>query len=579
MTTDGLATVTAATTGTSGSGDAAVGTRRARRIRPTAPAPRPVADHGTLTGTGRLLRFMLRRDRIRFPSWTLGLTALLAYFANALQLVFPTAADLEAFSAFSSNPAAALLMGPGFGDAEPTLAVFLTSTYGLYLIIGAALMSILTVVRHTRLEEQSGRAELVRANVIGRHAPLTAGLLVAALMNVVVAALMTLLLVGLEFDAAGSAVFGASVGAAGLAFAGITATTVQLTAFPRTASGIAGAVLGAAFLVRGLGDMSTAQGGDLGWLTWLSPIGWSQQVAPFIDDRWWPLAISIGCFVLFAALGYALAARRDLAAGLVAPRRGHASAPAWLSSPFALAVRLQRASLIGWTASLFAGGIVYGAFTQAMLEGFADAPPELLVLFGGEEDLLTGYLGMMGLLFALTSTIYAILAMQSLKSEETDGRTEAVLAASVGRPGWLGSWLAATALGVVLLLGSAGLGTAIGAAVSTGEGELFGDVFVGHVAHVPAVWVTLAIAAVLYGALPRLVALTWFVFGYAFLLGFFGPLLDAPDWAVELSPFEHIGEYPGDELSGVAIVVLTGIGAALAAASLALFRRRDLITA
>ncbi|BDZ54388.1 hypothetical protein GCM10025870_14610 [Agromyces marinus] len=226
----------------------------------SAPAASARTGRGPLVGTLRLLRFMLRRDRIRFFGWTLGLTMLLAYFANVLQLVFPTAADLASFSALSANPAAALLMGPGFGDAEPSLELFLAGTYGLYLIIGAALMSLLTVVRHTRLEEQSGRAELVRAAPIGRHAPLTAAIGISVLMNLTVAVLMGALLTALEFDAAGSFVFGASVGAAGLAFTGIAAATAQLTAFSRTAAGLAGAVLGASFLVRGLGDMSAAQG-------------------------------------------------------------------------------------------------------------------------------------------------------------------------------------------------------------------------------------------------------------------------------------------------------------------------------
>lgn len=552
---------------------------RSEMRHPVPAAPVDARGGGTLAGFGTLLRFMLRRDRIRFPAWTLGLTLLLAYFANVLEIVFPTTEDLQAFSVFSSNPAAALLMGPGFGDGQVTLAKFLVGTYGMYLIIGASLMSILTVTRHTRVEEQTGRAELVRGNVVGRHAPLTAALIVAVLMSLTVAVLMGALLVALEFEAGSAMLFGGSVGAAGLAFAGITATCVQLTAFSRTASGIAGAVLGGAFLVRGLGDMSTAQNGDLGWLSWLTPIGWSQQAAPFRDDRWWPLAIAVGCFIVFAGIGYALSGRRDLGAGLVAARRGPARAAGWLSTPFALAFRLQIGGLVGWSAALFAGGIAYGGFTQAMIDGFADAPPELLVLFGGEEDLLTGYLGLMGLMFAMIATVYVILAMQSLRGEEFDGRAEPVLATSVSRQSWLGSWVAVTALGVVLLLTAAGLGEAIGVAASTGSGELFGDVLLGHVVHAPALWVTLAVAALLYAVVPRLVPLVWVVFGYAFFFGFFGPMLDAPEWVVELSPYEHIGEYPSEEISVVAMAVLTAIAAVIAASALALFRRRDLITA
>lgn len=541
--------------------------------------PSPTRRGDVLAGLGTILRFMLHRDRIRFPAWTLGLSLLLAYFASVLQIVFPTPEDLEAFAVFGSNPAAALLMGPGFSEAEITLARFLAATYGIYLIIGAALMNILTVTRHTRVEEQSGRAELVRANVVGRYTQLTSALLVAVLMNLVLAVLMGGLLTAMDFEPTGSFALGASIGGAGLAFAGITATCVQLTEFSRTASGIAGGILGGGFLVRGLGDISASQDGDLAWLSWLSPIGWSQRVAPFGDDDWRPLALSAACLAIFTALAYALAARRDLAAGLVPARRGSAHAGPWLSSPLALALRLQRASLIGWSLALFASGLAYGSFTQSMLEGFTDAPPEVLAIFGGEENMLAGYLGMMGLLMAMIVGAYAILAMQALRSEETDGRTEPVLATAVGRPGWLGSWLTVTGLGVILFLGAAGLGDAIGAVVSTGSTELFGDVLLGHLVHVPAVWVVLALAALLYAVTPRLVPLVWILFGYSFFFGFFGAMLDIPAWVLEFSPFEHIGRYPAEDVSIGGMIVLTAIAAVIATGALALFRRRDLTTA
>jgi len=48
-------------------------------------------------------------------------------------------------------------------------------------------MNILLVSRHTRLEEQTGRSELLRADAVGRHAPLTAALLLALSANLVLA--------------------------------------------------------------------------------------------------------------------------------------------------------------------------------------------------------------------------------------------------------------------------------------------------------------------------------------------------------------------------------------------------------
>ena len=280
--------------------------------------------------------------------------------------------------------------------------------------------------------------------------------------------------------------------------------------------------------------------------------------------------------VVFAVVGFALADRRDLAAGLVPPRRGSPHAAGWLASPVALAFRLQRAAIIGWTASMFAMGLVYGSFTQAMLDGFSDAPPAVHALFGGEDDMLTGYLGMMGLLIGMVSAIFAILSVQGLRSEENDGRSEPVLAAAVSRPGRLGSWLGVAALGIVVMLLAGGIGEAIGVALSTGSGDLFWQVVWGHTVRAPAAWVVLAVAGLLYGAAPRWLGLAWILFGFSFFMGFFGQMLDVPEWVENLSPFAHIGRYPGGELSAVAIVVLTGIAAGIAALALSAYRRRDL---
>ncbi|MEO3821379.1 ABC transporter permease [Plantactinospora sp. B24E8] len=547
---------------------------------PTVDADQPTRAAGpsgtVLTGTGTLLRFMLRRDRIRFPAWTLGLTLMMTYYSTAIGGVVQSPEDLEGLSAFSGSPAGALFGGPGFGFDELTIERFLAGQYGLYMFVGAALMGLLTVVRHTRAEERSGRAELVRANAVGRHAQLTAALTLAAVMGVLVALLVGGLMTALGYGVGGSLLFGAAIGAVGLAFAAVAAVTAQLSEYPRAAGGIAGAVLGATFLLRGLGDMAAVQGNGPSWLSWLSPIGWSQQTAPYVHDRWWPLTISLAFAAATAAVGFTLSARRDLGAGLIPPRPGSPRAAGWLAGPLALAFRLQRASLIGWSAALLVSGLAYGSFTQPILDGFADAPEDLVAVMGGSQDMLAGFLGLMGLTMAFTVAIFAILAVHALRGEETGGRTEPILATAVSRPAWIGSHLAVTAVGVPWLLLVAGAGMGIGAAVSTGDAALIGDLIVGHVAHTPAVWFVLTAAALLYAAAPRLLPAIWAVLGYALIVGFFAPILDIPAGAVHLSPFEHIGEYPLDEVRIAAVLVLTVLAAAVARTAVAAFRRRDL---
>jgi ABC-2 type transport system permease protein len=63
----------------------------------------------------------------------------------------------------------------------------------------------------------------------------------------------------------------------------------------------------------------------------------------------------------------------------------------------------------------------------------------------------------------------------------------------------------------------------------------------------------------------------------SFLWQAVGALLGAPSWLVGLSPFEHVGLVPAEPFRAVDAVVMIGIGVAVAAVGLAVFRRRDLI--
>ncbi len=253
-------------------------TTTAPRLRAAGTTP---AQSNAFTGTMDLLRFILHRDRIRFPAWVLGITMLVVYVSNAIGFILDDT-TMQSFAIMASNPIMGLIGGPGYGFEHISVPLIIVGIYGLYIMLATALMSITTISRHTRIEEQTGRAELIRANVVGRHAQLTATLIVVAAMNI----LTSFAVAGAFYfsearpDSLGPVLlFSTSVGAAGLVFGGVAAITAQLSPYSRTGSGIAGIVLAIAFVIRGLGDMSAIQHGNLTWLSWLSPLGWSQQTA------------------------------------------------------------------------------------------------------------------------------------------------------------------------------------------------------------------------------------------------------------------------------------------------------------
>ncbi len=541
-------------------------------IRKSTPRSAAGSRDRNLDGTGPLVRLILRRERIRLPAWILGLSVLLTVFLRALANLTETQEQRRDLLRIMEGGIGAIF-GPGYGRYDITAERYVVGVYGLFFFVLAALMTMLLVVRHTRAEEQNGLAELIRSNVAGRHAHLTAALIVAVGANAVLALALATTMVASGHDGADGMLFGASVGAVGLVFAGISALTVQLSGYSRTATGLAGAVLGVFWVVRAAGDMIRDYGSPL---SWFSPLAWSNQTRPYVDGRWWPLLLSVGFAAVAAASAYVVSTRRDGGAGLIASRPGPPMAARWLRSPFAAAYRLQRGRLLWWTVSLATFGFIFGVLGDQVAdpENMSEARIEM---FGGSVDtLLDGYLGVMTQFMAGLTGVMVVLGVQAVRQEETSGRAEPVLATATSRWAWLGSYLAVMALGVIGVLAVTGFATGIGAAVSVGDSAYILDVPGAHLAHAPGVLSILGIAALLYGLIPRALGVTWGVVGYSLFVGMFGTTMDLPRRIQELSPMEHIGQPPLESVSWPAMSILILVAVGLMGAGLAGFRRRDL---
>ena len=169
----------------------------------TLPMRQPISD-GTpkhpLTGTGTLILLALRRDRLRICMWVGWLTLLMTYTPLAFASMYPTSADRMARVTMMKTPAGIIMGGPNFGINETDIGVMVANELMTVMIAAAAIMSILTVIRHTRAEEESGGAELVMSAVVGHQARTYAALIVVGLMNTVLALAMTIALSAAGFD-------------------------------------------------------------------------------------------------------------------------------------------------------------------------------------------------------------------------------------------------------------------------------------------------------------------------------------------------------------------------------------------
>ncbi|MET9380997.1 ABC transporter permease [Streptomyces sp. NPDC002928] len=498
------------------------------------------------------------------PVWVAVNTLMVLSMPNTLKGLYGTPAQrADLMQQMATNSSLRALIGPVFDDSLGALTAWRVGVYAGAL---AAVMSLLVVVRHTRDEEESGRQELLASGMVGRRASLTSALLAAAVANAVLALLVTAGLAGQ--GAAGALAFGLGLAAVGMVFATMAAIIAQLTESARLARGLTAAVLGAAFVLRAAGDSATDDGSSV--LTWLSPLGWLENLRSFAGERWWVLLLFAAAVLIQGAAAYELAGRRDVGMSFLPTRPGPASGR--LATAGALAWRLQRGSVLGWSIGFFLAGVAYGGMTDgaADLVGDNDKAREIFERMGGHSALTDAFLASMIGMLGLIAALYVVSSVLRLHGEETSGRAEPVLANAVGRLRWATGHLSVAFGGSALIMLLAGLGFAVG------YGKEVGPILGACLVQLPAVWVVGGLAVLLYGVAPRLAMASWGVAGAVLLIGWVGPALDAPRLVLDLSPFGHLPKLPGGEMAWGPVLTLTGLAAVLVAGGLAGLRRRDI---
>ena len=525
-----------------------------------------VAD---LTGTSVLTRFILRRDRVRIAVWVGSIIALVAITAASVKGLYPTQADLDlAAKASAGNAAAIAFNGPAQGlDTVGGEVAFQAGATGLVMM---ALMSLLMIGRLTRGEEEAGRLELLRSLPIGRAAPTIAASMTVLAMNVAIGALVAVTLLAERLPVAGSIVFGASFTMLGLVFTCVALLTAQISENTRVVSGIAGAVLGAAYVLRAVGDI-----GD-GTISWLSPIGWAQKTRPFAGEQWRPLlpmtAAAAGLLVVAAVF----AARRDLGAGIVAPRPGRRNAAASLGRPFGLAVRLQRGSVIGWSAGVLFTGVAYGSIASS-IDDFVRDNKALADMFSRSGASLTdSYLATSMRILALVGAGFVIQSTLRLRSEETQLHAEPVLATPIARWRWAMSHLLVAAGGSVVLLAVAGLSVGISYGFVGGGIAVVPGLLADALVYAPAMWLMVGLTFAVIGLIPRAAIAAWGALAVCFIIGFLGDLLGLPRWLIDVSPFDQVPQLPAAHFAVLPLVVITAVAGGLGMAGMIGLRRRDI---
>jgi len=533
-------------------------------VEPRTRGYEPAPGASQWTGTLHLLRLALRRDRVRLSVWIAILTMMMAYAPNTVKMAYSEEAQRLARVNLLKTPAGMMLGGPMFGGNETDLGVMMANELMLTLIIATSILAILTVIRHTRAEEENGAAELMLSSVVGRHARTYAALILIGGVNAILAVTMTLAMTALGFNIVDAAAMCLGVTGVAMVFGAVAAVTAQLWRQARTATGAAMGALALAALVRGVGDVIDNSGSAV---SWFSPIAWAQQMRAFVDIRWWPFALLVALAVLLMAAATVLESRRQYDAGNIPSSGEHPNARP-IRGVLSLHLTLQRGQTIGWTVGMFLGGLAFGSMTKSLLDAAKENELLARVLATQGND---GVYTTMTQFLAAAATAYVVTAVMRVWGDEQSGLGEAVLAGAVSRWRWLSSAVAAALIGSTVLMFFAGLGNGLGAGITLGKPGTIVKLTLAGLAFVPAMAVVAGIAALAVAL--RHAWIGWLTVTFVVTSLYLGALLRLPKWLIDLSPVGRTTA-PAD-VPVVALVVMVVAAAALTLLAGAIYRHRD----
>jgi len=526
----------------------------------------------TFVGTWALVRLALRRDRWMLPSWILAFVFMAGAAVSASAGGWPDEASrVEAARAINESAAMVAMFGRVY---DPTsLGSLSMIKYTAFMTAAVAILMIVVAVRHTRAEEESGRLEVLSGGRLGRNAPLTAALIVVFGASLILGLLTSVSLTAAGLPGTGSLAFGLGWGVTGMAFGAVAAVAAQITTESRSATGAALSVVAVTYMLRAVGDLADP-GPSV--FSWLSPIGWNQQIRAYAGDRWWVFGLPLALCLVLVPVAFGLRARRDLGSGMREPGAGPAFGA--LKGVWGLARRLHSRMLVVWGVWVVLFGALIGSLANSVADFLSsDTMIEWLEKLGGtdviEDAFISAEIGLVGIMISA----YGVATVNRLRSEEVSGHAESLLGTSTTRIRWATSHYAAALMGVALLLTLLGFSCGIGAAASLGDASQIGRITLAGVAQIPAAWVMAGIALAVFGLMPKAAWATW-VFLVAFIaIGVLGDTLGLPAWSTDISPFQHSPQLPLDSGSILPIVVLTVVAAVFAVAGYLGWRRRDLV--
>ncbi|MFN0200112.1 MAG: ABC transporter permease [Bacteroidia bacterium] len=522
------------------------------------------------TGTLALMRFIFKRDKIALLCWVLILPLLPLATASAFAKLYPDAAAIQAFAAsVNINPAEIALLGHVL---SPTLGALVVWRWTAQSVIFLGIFNLFFVTKHSRSEEETGRYELLSSTAIGRYAMLSATLGVAFIANLLIGISISFYLIQYGLPTEGSLALGISAFLTGILMATCTAFVAQLSRQASKTRGIMGVILTVIYLFKAVGE-----GGDNA-LVWLSPMCWLHKIRPYADENWAITLLFVAFSVILTTFSYYFLSKRDIGTGFLKEMESKGVTSPLLNNSLALAWRLHRSSIFGWTVSFAGIGMMIG-FMMDAISAQIGTNPEIKAFLLKMGNTNMGDL-MFTLVMAMLSQVlaaYAIMSSGKMQVEEIENRSDIVLSLAVSRTRWAMNHLLVILAGIFIVLFTMGTitGFCYGLTIDA-VGEQTFRILGATLAFLPALCVIAAFAFLIFAISPQRFYISWIFLVFLVLLGFLQELVPDAKELGKLSPFTHVPQVLVGGKEWINLLWLSLTALILAIAGIFYYRKRDI---
>ncbi|GAA0229800.1 exporter of polyketide antibiotics [Actinomadura nitritigenes] len=539
----------------------------------------PLAVRASRSGAAEpaIARSALKRTWVAATAWALVFGGSAAVSAVTYAGTYPTVAERQTIASTTGRDSGfAVLLGP-VADIGTVGGYTVYKNFAFLTTIGA-IWALLAATRLLRGEEDAGRWQLLLS---GRTTPVRATSatltgLMAGIGIVFTGATAVLLLTGrdsrLDLGTGATLLYGLSLTINPVVFAAVGALTSQLAATRRGAAGMGFGAFAVLFVLRMLGD----SGPHMHWILWLTPFGWAELLRPFTSNTLLPLLPAAAAALVLTAIALELSARRDTGSGILASRDTAPPRLFGLSSPTALAARLELPTLAGWCAGACAAALCLGTLAKVVTDTSTRSLANALDKFAPQGALVDRYLGVA---FLFVTAIVALIPagqLTALAAEETSGRTAHVLAGPASRTSVLAGRLALTAATITAAGLLSGIAAWLGAAMR-GTGVGFGSMVVTGLNLVPTSLLVLGIGACVLALAPRAAGVAVYIAVIGSLLAdMLGSLQPTTHWLRNASLFHYMASAPTESPDALTVIITVVMAGALCALACVLYKRRDL---